>query len=354
MKILHAMSGNPVGGTELAFERTVAALTREGIAQRVIIRANGERKTRLNAVGVEPIELPFRTRFDFTSKRRLNNEIASFGADLVISWTPDVSVLVDPQSSKHMGYIGKEFPVTKIQGCDHLFVASQQRVDRVTATGWPKERISLLPFILPSDATPPIARKTFFIPDTARLVVVVGGLKPENGIDVLLEAIARISGLYLWVVGEGPLRRQLENRALEIGIKPRTRFVGWRYDAASLLGAADLVICPARQDDIGSQVLEAWACKKPVIAADSLGPSLLIRHRENGVLVPIDDPLSLAEAIKWVIQDSDFSERIAFAGFEAFRESHTTSETVPQYVSVFRRVVDNTVDAALSSYMESI
>ena len=155
-----------------------------------------------------------------------------------------------------------------------------------------------------------------------------------------MEAVARISGLYLWVVGEGPQRSDLESKALEIGIKPRARFVGWRYDAASLIAAADLVVCPARQDDIGSQVLEAWACQKPVIAADSLGAGLLISHRENGVLVPVDDPRSMAEAIKWLIQAETFSQRIAASGLATFRASHTASVTVPLYLSTFRQIVD--------------
>ena len=316
------------------------ALAREDVSQRVVIRTDAEPKKRLLSVDIEPVELPFRARFDFSSKRRLNSEVQSFGADLVVTWTPYVSALIEGQSAKHLAYIGQDFPVTKIQGCDHLFVASQKRLDRITAAGWPTDRISLLPHILPTDGEPSINRKTFFTPETAKLIVVVGSLKSENGLDVLLEAVARISGLYLWVVGEGPLRSDLERKALEIGIKPRARFVGWRYDAASLIAAAELVVCPARQDDIGSQVLEAWACKKLVIASDSLGPGLLISHRENGVLVPVDDPRSMAEAIKWLMKDETFSERIAASGFATFRESHTASVTVPLYLSAFKQIVD--------------
>ena len=346
MKILHAMSGKPIGGTELAFERTVAALAKEDVSQRVIIRTDPERRKRLLAVDIEPIELPFRTRFDFSSKRRLNAEIQSFGTDLIVSWTPDVSVLVEGQTAKHLAYIGQDFPVTKIQACDHLFVASQKRLDRITAAGWPPDRISLLPHILLTDHEPPISRKAFFTPDTAKLIVVVGSLKFENGLDVLLDAIARISGLYIWIVGEGPLRSELEDKALEIGIKPRARFVGRRYDAAALIGAADLVVCPARQDDVGSQVLEAWACEKPVIAADSLGPGLPINHRENGVLVPVDDPRSMAEAIKWLMQDDSFSKRIAAAGLSTFQQSHTPSVTVPIYLSTFKQIVNGAAVSA--------
>ena len=340
MKILHAMSGNPVGGTELAFERAVSALAREDLDQRVVIKADSGRRARLNSADIDPIELPFRPRLDFTSKRRLNNEIASYAPDIVMSWTPDVSVQVGQFSGKHLGYIGREFSATQIQSCDHLFAASQKRVDRVIAAGWPKDRISLLPHIISPSTVKPIDRKTFFTPETAKLIVVVGNLDPESSLDIVFGAVARISELYLWVVGENSAVQDLQDKALMIGIKPRSRFVGWRYDALSLISAADLVVCPALQDDIGSGVLEAWACGKPVIVADSIGQGLLIRHRENGVLVPIDDTRSLAEAIKWVMQDQSFAERMAKAGFELFNQSYAASSVLPQYMTVFKQLVE--------------
>lgn len=338
MKILHAMSGKRAGGTEVAFERTVTALAQESLEQKVIIKTNKDRRARLEDMGLPVLELPFRTRFDFTSKRRLNSEISTFAPDVIVSWTADVSGQVDQRGAKHMAYIGQEFPATRIQSCDHLFAASRQRVDRVTAAGWSHDRISFLPHIVPQETSQSVDRKEFYTPDTAKLIVFVGGLYPEDSVDTLLEAIARISGLYLWVVGEGPLFDSLQSKALEIGIKPRSRFVGWRHDAQSLIQAADLVVCPARQDDTGTGVLEAWASRKPVIAADSIGPGLLIRHRENGVLVPIDDIRSMAEAIKWVMQDTSFADRIANAGFDTFSKSHSTASVVPEYVRVLKQV----------------
>ena len=193
--------------------------------------------------------------------------------------------------------------------------------------------------MIKSEAISAIDRKTFFTPDTAKLVVVVGNLVMEQGLDVLMESIARISGHYLWVVGDGPDRKQFEERALSIGIKPRTRFVGVQGDAMSLVAAADIVVCPARQDDIGEQVLQAWACAKPIIAADSLGPGLLIKHRENGVLVPVDDSRSLAEAIKWLNQDTDFAQRIAAAGLATFSDSHSELTVIPDYLAFLQNAV---------------
>lgn len=331
------------GAMERAFEQTVVALSRHDVAQRVVIGSSSDSMTRLKSAGLEPIELPFRARFDFSSKRRLNSEIGAFDADLVMSWTPDVSNLVSPGSAQHIGYVTNDFSAAKLQTCNQLFALSQPRVDRAVATGWPKEKITLLPPVIKSDAIQAIDRKTFFTPDTAKLVVMVGNLDMEQGLDILMESIARISGHYLWVVGDGPDRKTFEDKALEIGIKPRTRFVGAQGDAMSLVAAADIVVCPARQDDIGEQVLQAWACGKPIIAADSLGPGLLIKHRENGVLVPVDDARSLAEAIKWLNQDTDFSQRIAAAGLATFTDSHSERTVIPDYLTFLRNV---TVDRA--------
>lgn len=335
MKILHAISGTASSGTENAFEQTVVALARNGMAQRVLLPVQSEYAHRIKAAGIEPIEIPFRARFDFSSKRRLRNEMNSFDPDIVVSWTADVADRVAGASAKHVGYVARDFPVSSFQSCDHVFALSQQRVDRAVATGWSKDRISVLPPIVPADGVKAISRQTFFTPDTAKLIVAVGPLVKDQGFDVLIEAVARISALYLWIVGEGPDHDDLVNKALEAGIKPRTRFTGSQENTLSLVATADLVICPARQDDRGEQVLHAWACEKPVIAADSIGPGLLIKHRENGVLIPIDDPRSLAEAIKWINQDADFASRIAHAGSEAFVQSHAPNVIIPKYVAYF-------------------
>lgn len=339
MKILHAISGTATRGTESAFEQTVVALSRHDVAQRVLLPRDSERTSRLKKAGLEPLEVPFRARFDFSSKRRLKQEIASFEPDIVVSWTADVAERVRVDTAKHVGYAARDFPVSSYQSCDHVFALSQQRVDRAVATGWPKDKVAVLPSIIPAEDMKPIDRKTFFTPETAKLIVAVGHLMPEQGIDLLIDAVARISGLYVWIVGDGPEKSALLEKALEVGIKPRTRFTGYQYDMLNLIAEADIVVCPARQDDRGEQVLGAWACGKPVIAADSIGPGLLIQHRENGVLVPIDDARSLAEAIKWVNQDEAFASRVAAAGAKEFAKSHAQNVVIPKYLEYFDTVV---------------
>ncbi len=355
MKILHAISSSDDGAVQRAFEQTVTALTRTDHAQRVVISTDEPLASRLRSMGLEPLELPFRARFDFSSKRRLNNEISAFDADLVLTWTPEVSSDVAPAhggrgQARHIGVVGEAFQAPNYGTCDHLIAFSQQRIDRVVSAGWSAEKITMLPPIIVSDAVKPQARKTFFTPDTAKLVVVVGNLTIGQGFKTLMEAIGRISGVYVWVIGEGPDKKRLHDQALETGIKPRTRFLGAQRDVMPFIAAADIVISPAVKDDVGEQVLRAWGCGKAVIAADAIGPGLLVRHRETGVLVPVEDARSLAEAIKWVNQDADFASRIAVAGAKEFVKSHSEAVVMPKYESLFQAVVTRSADTAASDH----
>jgi glycosyltransferase involved in cell wall biosynthesis len=114
------------------------------------------------------------------------------------------------------------------------------------------------------------------------------------------------------------------------------RFLGWHDDLSSLVAAADVFVYPARQEDVGDTVTEAWAMGVPVVSSDSLGPGLLIKHQENGLLVPVGDAISMAEAIKWVCTDKALALRLGEAGRMAFRDTFAADKVVPRYLEMFK------------------
>ena len=74
----------------------------------------------------------------------------------------------------------------------------------------------------------------------------------NKAFDVLLESLSRIQGSYLWIAGDGPLKKELMAKAEELGVKPRTRFLGWREDVPSLIASGDIFICPSRHEPLCS------------------------------------------------------------------------------------------------------
>jgi len=170
------------------------------------------------------------------------------------------------------------------------------------------------------------------------LIVALGRLHENKAFDTLLRAVARVPDVYLWLAGDGPLKEELQKLAEELGIKPRVRFLGWRDDTAALMATADLFVCPSRHEPLGNVVIEAWAQGLPVVAADSMGPGMLIENMETGVLVPIDDEIAMSKAIRAVLKDPNLSERIARQGNNEYRENFTEDRVVASYMEFFEKV----------------
>ena len=143
---------------------------------------------------------------------------------------------------------------------------------------------------------------------------------------------------YLWIAGDGPLRGPLEEQAERLGVKPRIRFLGWREDVPALLAAADLFVSASRHEPLGNVVIEAWAQGRPVIATDAAGPAALIEHMENGVLVPVDDAVTMGQAIRYVLADEAVADRLARGGHAAYLARFTEAEVVRQYMEFFNKI----------------
>lgn len=84
----------------------------------------------------------------------------------------------------------------------------------------------------------------------------------------------------------------------------------------------------------------------PVIAADSLGPGLLVRHQENGMLVPVGDAVSTAEAIKWICQDKALAGKLGEAGRAACNAAYTHAKIAPEYLAYFNSLAASPTLAA--------
>jgi glycosyltransferase involved in cell wall biosynthesis len=245
--------------------------------------------------------------------------------------------MVEKGGFVHIGRLGFEVDRAAFLQCDRLFTPSQARADAATGGGWPAERVKVLPHLPKPEGDPvmPASRKTYYTPPTAKLIVTSQRLTLGSGLEVLLDAVARLSGYYLWILGDGPDRAALEHLAHEKGVKPRVRFMGWQDDVTPFLAAADVFVSALRKEDVADAVVEAWSMGAPVIAADAIGPGLLVKHQENGMLVPVGDVVSTAEAIKWICQDKTLAAKLGEAGRAAYNAAFTPAKIAPEYLTFF-------------------
>lgn len=151
---------------------------------------------------------------------------------------------------------------------------------------------------------------------------IVGQLAARKGQLELIRAIARsgLSNLQLLIVG-APLfahdreyARALEAETKLAGLSERVHFLGSRDDISAIMKALDLLVVNSSAEPFGLVVLEAMSCGTPVLATKAGGVPEIIKHGEDGWLVPARDEQALTEAIVYLSTHSDVRARLAEQG----------------------------------------
>lgn len=172
-------------------------------------------------------------------------------------------------------------------------------------------------------------------------VGMVGRLVAEKGLPELIEA-ARILGSRARVLVAGPrdpekgdaLQSEMLERASETGV----RFLGMRRDVEALYGALDVFVLPSHREGFPRAAMEAAACGLPLVATDIRGCRQVVEDGLNGYLVPVGDPLRLAEALRALCDDPGMRERMGKASAEKARESFDESRVVEIVMTTYRDV----------------
>ncbi len=338
MRLMQAMAGRRPGGAEGFFVRLARALGEAGLDQRLLVRRGATCVPELRSDRLDPLELSFGGVLDLGTPSRFRRAVADFGPDVVMTWMNRASRFcprapVRGRRFVHVGRLGGYYNLKYYRRCDHLIANTQDIVAYVCRQGWEPERVHYLPNFVDAETAAPVPRDSLDTPDEATLLLALGRLHPNKGFDVLLHALVQVPGAVLWLAGTGPLATELPTLAARLGVAGRVRFLGWRRDVASLLAAADVLVCPSRHEPLGNVVIEAWAQQTPVVAAAAAGPAALVRDSESGLLVPIDDADDLAAAIARMIAAPDLAARLVAAGRSVFEATFAEAAVVPRYLS---------------------
>ena len=309
MRIAHLMAGAPAGGAELFFERLCAASHQAGDHILPVIRRDQARAARLRADGLRPAQLRFGGPFDLVTGPRLRATLNRFRPDIAVAWMGRAARFAPAGDWLLAGRLGGRYDLARFRRCSHLIANTRNLVDWIASQGWPRARIHHLPNFAPDLAgAAPAALPT---PDGAPIVLALGRLHPNKGFDIAIRALPRTPDVHLVIAGDGPERDALLALAAREGVASRLHLLGWRHDTAALLAAATILVCPSRREPLGNVILEAFSASRPVLAAAADGPRELIAPERNGLLVPIDDPGALADAVARLLDDRALAARLA-------------------------------------------
>lgn len=144
---------------------------------------------------------------------------------------------------------------------------------------WARASMTVVPNGIPLDRFAPGPFPAADEPRPLRLVA-VGRLDPRKGFDTALQAVAKVPGCELTIVGDGEARDSLEALVRELGIGERVTLVGHAPDVRPFVAEADVALSSARKEGLGIALLEAMAMGRPVIALPTGG---VVEFVEDGV-----------------------------------------------------------------------
>lgn len=212
--------------------------------------------------------------------------------------------------------------------------------------GVPANRLEVIPSGIGEEEPPPVdpadVRRSFGFPTDAPMILFAGRLAPQKAVGDLIAALDVLQhvrpDLRALIVGDGPLRSDLEAMAAAFGLRLAVKFLGHREDVPRLLAASDLLVLPSLYEGLPNVVLEAMRFRKPVVATAAPGTTEVVRHGETGLLVPVKQPTALAQAIRTVIEDPDLGRRLGNAGRTRAEGEFRAETMVERFAGLYERI----------------
>jgi len=174
----------------------------------------------------------------------------------------------------------------------------------------------------------------------APVITFVGRLSPPKDPLVLLEACNVIGGEFnVLLVGEGELRKPVEQFLDHYGLQDRVFLMGERRDIPEILSASDIFVLVSRWEGLPRAIIEAMMAGLPVVATNVGGIAELVENGVTGYLVPRQDPQSLALSLRRLISDHQLRRRLGDAGRKRALEKFTLERMFAQTQTLYEELL---------------
>ena len=182
-----------------------------------------------------------------------------------------------------------------------------------------------------------------WLPPRAPVVGNVAALVAHKGQRYLIESVPAIvhalPDVQVLIFGEGELRPQLQRQIKTLGLEHNVRLVGFQPNVLALIKSLDVFVMSSITEGLGTSILDAMAASKAVVATEAGGMPEVIEHGVTGLVVPVQKPAAMAEAILRLLNDASLRSRMGQAGLERVRARFSVERMVDETLAVYERVV---------------
>jgi glycosyltransferase involved in cell wall biosynthesis len=339
---------------------TVLGLRASGHRAMLVAHPEGELRRRASE-GTDVIGLAPRTEMDLSAGWRLSRVIRREAPSILHAHDPHavamagLAVSLDPRgpqpvlvASRRVDFRLKDHAFSKWKYRQvRMFICASEAIRQLLVAGGIEEARTVtvhegIDISHVDAATRVDVHSDFWLPHGAPIVGNIAALVPHKGQHDLVEAAAlvvrELPDARFLVVGEGELRSALERRIQELHLQKHVLLTGFRPDALGLLKGFDLFVMSSVNEGLGTSLLDAMACEKPVVATSVGGIPEVVAHGETGLLVPPRAPREMAAAILRLLRNARERQVFARAGRTRVLARFTVERMVRETAAVYERL----------------
>jgi glycosyltransferase involved in cell wall biosynthesis len=222
---------------------------------------------------------------------------------------------------------------------DTIFTVSNYLRSTLISQGIAPSKVIVTPSCVDLEKIEKEARAGSIPENPIRRIGYLGRLARGKGIDVLLEAMAhvasKVSGVELVIAGEGAMRARLQQISRSLGIESQVKFLGFVDNRILMLASLDIFVNPShdRGEVLPTNILEAFALERPVIATDHAAIPELVIMGQTGILVPKKNSLAIAQAILELLENPAYGKELGKRAREHLVPRYVLPEVVDQIIS---------------------
>lgn len=362
LRTLHINTERTWRGGEQQTLYLAAGLARRGHIAHLAAQPGSLMALRGRAAGIETFEIKMRSEGDIIAMCKIARLMRKNSYDIVHSHTSHahflawfaakfggkpariVSRRVDFSIYKHALSFSR---IKYMRGADHYITVSEAVRGVLVRDGVPADRISVAYSGIDAARFPKIRdnplRREFALPPGSPVVGNIGHMVAHKGQIFLVEAapliLQKFPDARFFIVGDGPLRTALADRARELALDGKIFFPGFRTDIAEFLNLFDVFVMPSRTEGLGTSVLDALACGAPVVASSAGGIPEMIEHGRTGRLVEPENPAALADGVINLLSDRTMARALADEGRKMVSNKFSVDAMVEKTLEIYERVL---------------
>ena len=206
------------------------------------------------------------------------------------------------------------------------------------------ENVFVIPNLIETERFANIPTWTLANTHLPKRIGIVSNLKAVKGTDVFIEAakivLDKRPEVQFELAGSGETQ-QYQSLIDQLGITPNVRLCGSLSDIPAFLSTLDIAVLSSRSEGLPNAIMEYMAAGRPCVVTDVGGCGELIRHEQNGLLVPSENPSALAESIVDLLEYPDRAERFAAAARRDIMEEYEAATLANRWCEIYENVFEN-------------